>query len=134
MRIASAKRAVSNQFAQNSPMVRVLFLFVVIALGMGLAAPLRAQTDTGSIVGTVSDASGAIVPGDKVDITNAATNVTQSVVTNAARVYQALQLIPGTYYRAARQGEPENQNFGFAGFLSHNVRSEERRVGKECVP
>ena len=24
-------------------------------------------------------------------------------------------------YRAARQGEPENQNFGFSGLLSHNV-------------
>ena len=26
-----------------------------------------------------------------------------------------------TGYRAARQGEPENQNFGFSGLLSHNV-------------
>jgi hypothetical protein len=26
-----------------------------------------------------------------------------------------------TGYRAARQGEPENQNFGFSGLLSHNI-------------
>src|ERR1700728_3412385 len=97
MRIASAQSAVSNQVAQNSAMFRVLILFVGIAMELGLAAPMLAQTDTGSIVGTVSDASGAIVPGVKVDITNAATNVTQSMVTNAAGVYQALQLIPGTY-------------------------------------
>ncbi|MGA9465952.1 MAG: TonB-dependent receptor [Terracidiphilus sp.] len=97
MRIVSAKSAVSNQFAKNSPMVRLLFLLAGIAMWWGFATPLGAQTDTGSIVGTVSDASGAVVPGVEVEITNSATNVTQSVVTNAAGVYQALQLIPGTY-------------------------------------
>jgi hypothetical protein len=55
------------------------------------------QTDTGSIVGTVGDASHAIVSGAQVDVTDTATNVTRTFKTNADGSYQALQLIPGTY-------------------------------------
>ena len=49
-------------------------LFVMLAL-LSFAAPLLAQTTvgTGSIVGTVTDPSGAVVNGAKVTITNSAT-------------------------------------------------------------
>jgi len=59
--------------------------------------PLRAQTDTGSIVGIVQDKSNARVAKADVDVTNTATNVKRSFVTNNDGEYEALQLIPGVY-------------------------------------
>ncbi len=56
-----------------------------------------AQVDTGSIVGTVHDSSGAVVPGAAVTITNLATQVTQTAQTNAAGEYVVLLLQVGTY-------------------------------------
>jgi hypothetical protein len=78
----------------------VLFLLTTLFLPSAFA-----QTDTGSIVGTVRDASGAVVTGAAVDITDVATGVTHSTITNADGAYQALQLIPGVYkVKAARAG------------------------------
>ena len=63
------------------------------------------QTDTGSIVGTVQDPSHAVIAGAQVDVTDTATNVTQTFKTNADGSYQALQLIPGAYsVKATFQG------------------------------
>lgn len=75
---------------------RVLFLCILLTAATLLPSAF-AQTNTGSIVGTVHDPSGAIIPGAHITITNSATDVTTSLVTNSAGGYQALQLIPGTY-------------------------------------
>ncbi|MGI8744976.1 MAG: TonB-dependent receptor domain-containing protein [Bryobacteraceae bacterium] len=56
-----------------------------------------AQIDTGAIVGTVRDPSGAAIPGATVTVTNRATGVTQTTTTNGAGEYQFSALIPGTY-------------------------------------
>jgi hypothetical protein len=77
----------------------VVLPFLAALIGM----PVFGQTDTGSMVGTVHDPSGAVIRGAQVDITNTATNVTTSFVTNADGGYQALQLIPGVYSVKATQ-------------------------------
>jgi Carboxypeptidase regulatory-like domain/TonB-dependent Receptor Plug Domain len=56
-----------------------------------------AQVATGSIVGTVVDASGQIVPGAQVTIRNVDRNTTTSIVTDDNGAYSALFLVPGTY-------------------------------------
>ena len=71
--------------------------FALTALLAVPGIPLHAQTDTGSIVGIVQDKSSARLAGASVDITNTATNVAHSVVTNHDGEYEALQLIPGVY-------------------------------------
>jgi Carboxypeptidase regulatory-like domain len=77
---------------------RLTSIFLGTALLLALAGSRGfAQTDTGSIVGTVHDASGAVIAGAQVDITDTATGVTRSFITNATGEYQALQLIPGIY-------------------------------------
>ena len=53
-----------------------------------LLAHAFAQINTGSIMGTVRDPSGAVIVGAQVDITNTATNV-MIVLTNADGNYQA---------------------------------------------
>ncbi|HEY3131264.1 MAG TPA: TonB-dependent receptor [Acidobacteriota bacterium] len=56
-----------------------------------------AQTVAGTIVGTATDASGAVLPGVTVTVTNSATGVAKVVVTNEAGAYTVPFLQPGTY-------------------------------------
>ncbi|MBM3734742.1 MAG: carboxypeptidase regulatory-like domain-containing protein [Acidobacteria bacterium] len=58
---------------------------------------LFAQAPTGEISGSVTDASGAVVSGATVVITNPATNFQRTVQTNDAGIYTAPSLQPGIY-------------------------------------
>jgi hypothetical protein len=63
-----------------------------------LAPTASAQTNvTGALSGIVTDATGAVVPGAKVTVTDTATNAQQTVLTNAEGRYTAGLLKPGTY-------------------------------------
>jgi hypothetical protein len=64
-----------------------------------MAAPvlLSAQSTFGTILGTVSDASGAVVPKAKVVLTNRGENVSRSVVTDAKGDFEVLNLKAGVY-------------------------------------
>jgi hypothetical protein len=56
-----------------------------------------AQTATGSILGTVKDQTGAVVPGVTVTIKSASTGTTRIVTTTDSGVYSAIALVPGSY-------------------------------------
>jgi hypothetical protein len=58
---------------------------------------VSAQIDTGSVVGIVSDPSGAAIPGATVTLSNEASGVSRSVTTNSDGEYQFAAVIPGTY-------------------------------------
>ncbi len=62
---------------------------------------LLAQVDRGSIVGAVSDASGGLVPGATVTLTNVGTNQSVRTTTDSAGSYVANLLHIGTYTVAA---------------------------------
>src|SRR5579863_9771353 len=55
------------------------------------------QVTGGTILGTVTDASGSAVPNADVTITNTATGVATSIMTNDSGLYSAPNLLPGTY-------------------------------------
>ena len=74
--------------------MRVVFLTI---LALSFDATVRAQIDTGAIVGTVRDASGAAVPNASVVLTNTATQEKQRSLTNASGEYQFTALRPGAY-------------------------------------
>ena len=61
----------------------------------GMPAP--AQTVYGSIVGTVTDASGAAVPGATVTLTNLGTNEAKTVASDNNGNYTFVNLLPGSY-------------------------------------
>lgn len=63
---------------------------------LGGAARMEAQASSG-ITGTVTDASGAIVPGAAVSILNVSTQITLSAVTSSAGTYAVTGLQPGRY-------------------------------------
>src|ERR1700722_10757066 len=70
------------------------FLVLVIAIA---PAGLRAQTVDTAIVGTVTDRSGAVIPGAKVTVTSVSTGVAKSAVTAATGEYTVNFLPPGSY-------------------------------------
>jgi hypothetical protein len=56
-----------------------------------------AQSPTGAVNGTVTDATGAVVPGVAMTLTNLGTGLVFHVSTNTSGVYALLNLAPGTY-------------------------------------
>ncbi|HMD86029.1 MAG TPA: TonB-dependent receptor [Terriglobia bacterium] len=71
----------------------VLFLTLTLAPG----TRLMAQQYFGSIVGNVTDPSGAAVPDSTVTATNINTKIERSVKTDSVGSYRIVDLIPGTY-------------------------------------
>src|SRR5207245_3862319 len=62
-----------------------------------LAAPGFSQSGNGSVRGTVSDPTDAVVPGAKVRLTNIATNVVAETTSNGAGFYVFPVVVPGSY-------------------------------------
>ena len=60
-------------------------------------APARAQLSTAEINGRVSDSSGAVLPGATVTMTQTATGLTRTVVTDASGAYLVSNLPTGPY-------------------------------------
>ena len=77
----------------------ICFRLSVIALGFFLLGGglLFGQADTGSITGTVTDTSGAVVPGVKVTIVAIATGQQRTLTTDDAGRYSSGPLRPGSY-------------------------------------
>ena len=72
--------------------VRIILAFFVLA-----ATSLMAQTFRGTILGTVTDPSGAVVPGAKVVVRNVATGLERTTQTSADGSYSVPELPIGTY-------------------------------------
>jgi outer membrane receptor protein involved in Fe transport len=76
---------------------RTAFLAAVVLCAAFSAPPAWAQSADTGILGTVSDASGAIVPGSDITITNVATGVVQTVVSGPTGTFEVRYLVPGEY-------------------------------------
>jgi hypothetical protein len=61
------------------------------------AAALSAQVDTGTIVGSVHDATGAVIPEAGITVTNEGTGATQTATTNGSGAYVVTPLRIGDY-------------------------------------
>jgi len=76
-------------------MRRPSVLLAIVALLA--AAPAYAQRSTGSIRGTIKDATQAVLPGATVTVTNEDTGLVRTTVTNTAGVYSVAELPVGRY-------------------------------------
>src|SRR2546425_13176963 len=81
----------------------------LLLLAFGRALPSLAQSDRGTVTGTVMDPSGAVVAKAKVNAKNVNTGAVRDTTTTSEGSYTLAEL-PAALYK----------------------RSEERRVGKEC--
>jgi len=73
---------------------KAIFVFLFSASAFSI---LQAQVDTATIVGTVQDSSGAIVPGASVTATEVNTNIKTSTRTDTAGNYVLTPLKIGNY-------------------------------------
>ena len=85
-------RLFSTQLSRLQYLIGILILAVY---------PVVAQDATGRIAGTVTDPSGAIVPGATVIVKNTGTGITRQATTDKQGYYQVLELPIGRYSVAA---------------------------------
>jgi hypothetical protein len=71
--------------------------FAVLILWFLASAQMCSQVVGGTLSGTITDASGAVIPSAQVSIKNVATGVTTLTTTNPNGIYNAPNLLPGTY-------------------------------------
>ncbi len=102
-------------------LIPCLAILLLIAAGH-----VGAQTTTGVILGTVKDASGGLVPGAKVVVTNLGTNYARSVSTDNAGQYAARELPVGAYQVEVSAG-------GFKVFVQQGITLEVNRNARVDV-
>ena len=76
-----------------------LYLAVVLASLLAAGAPrtLHAQVEGGTIAGTITDSTGAVVPGALITVRSTETNSSRQLTTNKDGFYQAPDLPAGKY-------------------------------------
>jgi outer membrane receptor protein involved in Fe transport len=93
------------------------FMFLVLCVAVFCEQNLAAQQATAQLVGTIKDSSGAVIPGAKVTLTNADTNVSRNINSDKNGDF-VFTLIPiGTYGVAVQQT-------GFSKYVQHGIRLE----------
>ncbi len=75
-------------------LLRILAVFIACA---AMAMPALAQTGAGEISGLVTDASGSVLPGVRVTLTNTATNALRLAQTNESGLFVFPAVQSGTY-------------------------------------
>ena len=94
------------------------FILALMFFGSSL---IQAQTTTGSIAGTVRDATGGVVPGVEVVATHTYTRVSHTAVSGESGFYEVLRLPPGPY-------EVRAQFPGFQTFVARNITVQVRET------
>jgi hypothetical protein len=74
--------------------LRYSILFLAVVLGSSM---MTAQVSTGTILGTVTDTTGAVVNGASVSVTNSRTNESRKITTNSSGLFTVPDLITGSY-------------------------------------
>ena len=93
---------------------------LIPVLLLSLAASLNAQISTATLVGTVKDATGAVVAGAKVDVRNVDTGIVRSTSTDGGGEY-ALTNLPAARY---------NLGVSMAGFKTFTATNIELQVAQ----
>ena len=105
---------------------RLVAGIVSIVILLMLAPVLIAQAPIGSIEGTVTDATGAVIPGATVTITEKATGRAINLTSNSSGYFEARALPPGQYtVKIAQQG--------FSPEVIENLRVEVGQVANATV-
>ncbi|MBI1956165.1 MAG: TonB-dependent receptor [Acidobacteria bacterium] len=98
-------------------------LAVILSIVLVSAGMMYAQVTTGTIMGTISDSTGAVIPGATVTIRNTETGISRTATTDAAGRYRVPQLGLGNYEITAES----------AGFQTAVRTGVTLTVGREAV-
>jgi hypothetical protein len=94
VRVTIQRRKLVSSRAFLRSLQATVFLVVLFAFSGRLYAQAGA---TGTVLGTVTDSTGAIVPNAAVTVTNTATGAAVHITTSSSGDYQASSLNPGSY-------------------------------------
>src|SRR5437870_7897014 len=98
-----------------SEMFRALLgLCVVLTITLFPSVPANAQVSGATLSGTVTDASGAVIPGVMISIKNRSTGIVRTVMADEAGFYSAPNLQAGNYDVTASQA-------GFSTAVQSNI-------------
>ncbi len=87
---------------KNAPSAgNMILCLLVLIFCVGPVQPVYGQVDTGAILGTVRDQSGAVVPGAKVTLTNEGTTLSLSTTSGETGSYVFTPIKIGVYTAAA---------------------------------
>jgi hypothetical protein len=101
---------------------RFLVLSAAAVVLLSAASPLSFSQAIGSIRGTVSDGSGAVIAGASVVATNLATSAARTVVTNQEGIYVFPDLAIGNYsLQVAHEGFESRKRDGIQLLTGHTV-------------
>jgi len=81
------------------PTFKALLLIILCFL----IIPTFIQAQTASLTGTVTEPSGAVVPGAAITVRNTATNATRTLESNSVGSYRVENLVPGAYEVSAEK-------------------------------
>ena len=106
----------------------LLAVTLMAALAFGLVAPVaNAQVLYGSIVGTVTDESGAVIPGAVVGILNTATGASQDTTTTEGGIYRFTNVQAGNY-------DVSVSSDGFRSYTSEGVTVSVNAITRLDIP
>jgi hypothetical protein len=112
------RKAVSTLIRRTSLAMTVGVVVMLLSV-----MPLHAQVDTGAILGTVTDASGAVIRGANVTLTNEGTNLILTTTTGSDGGYKFTPLKIGSY----------KLSVNFQGFQTVAQRNITVNVGADVV-
>src|SRR5689334_9756714 len=120
MRRASARETKGDPIVED--LMKTLQITSVI-LSLFFSAYLSAQTTNATLGGTVSDASGALIPGVTITATNVQTGIVNTALSNEAGAYQFASLQTGTYKVTAELAGFQTQTYSEVALgVSQQVR------------
>jgi Carboxypeptidase regulatory-like domain len=91
-------KSLAEYLTQTLRKSNVLMLAIAVMLGMALCSTnTLAQSGAGSIQGTVTDSTGAVIVGASVHVVNQGTNIATDTKSNGVGFYQVPDLFTGTY-------------------------------------
>src|ERR1700691_4313988 len=112
-------RPEAQRLTGSEPAIRWLMAAVLIVTLIGTLTA-RAQVLYGTLTGTVTDKTGAVIPNAAVSLSDQATGQVRSATADAQGNYQLTNLLPGTYTLSVQQA-------GFAGFTEKDIAIEINR-------
>ena len=93
----SMARLVSKNRRDFLPVTTWRALSIVFLSLLMAVAGFAQSSNSADLRGSVTDSSGAVIPGVKVTITNIDTGVTKELITNDAGIYDSVSILPGKY-------------------------------------
>ena len=87
-----------RRFTLTRQLMGKFSILATVVLSLFVAATLHAQDNAASLTGTVTDASGAVVPGAKIVLINKATNQSYQAESNSGGSYTISNIVPGPGY------------------------------------